>query len=40
MSLEKKADWDSLKKGLNYFDEKIKEFKILLQSLYESSQGN
>jgi len=24
MGLEKKADWDSLKKGLNYFDEKIR----------------
>lgn len=35
--LEKKADWESLKKGLNYFEEKLKETKAVTQALYESA---
>lgn len=35
--IEKKADWESLKKGLNYFDEKLKETKAVTQALYENT---
>ena len=33
-SLEKKADWESLKKGLNFFEDKLKETRAITQAIY------
>ncbi len=35
--IQKKADWQSLKKGLNYFEQKLKETKAIVQAIYEST---
>jgi len=36
MNTDKKADWDSLKKSLSYFEEKLKEVKVIIEHLYNS----
>lgn len=38
-SLEKKADWESLKKGLNFFEDKLKETRAITQAIYESTSA-
>jgi hypothetical protein len=40
MNIDKKADWESFKKTLNYLDEKIKETKIMIQEVASNSQTN
>lgn len=34
--LEKKCDWESLKKGMNYFDEKVKEIIAYIDTLQKN----
>ena len=34
--LEKKCDWESLKKGMNYFDEKVKEIISYIDTLQKN----
>lgn len=38
--LEKKADWDSLKKALSYFDDKMKDTKNVIQALAQGMDKN
>ena len=32
LSLEKKADWESLRKGFNFFEDKLKEVAVIINS--------
>ena len=35
MSIEKKCDWESLRKGLGYFEEKMRELSSVVGGLAE-----
>ena len=40
MSVEKKCDWESLRKGLGFFEDKMREFSSVVNGLIENMEAD